>query len=196
MRPGETRAKLRWHTSSLITIRGEGWHECARNACSITLKDLTPLPTKGMTAVTDFFPTPPAGVFLEARRGEDMAPKPEPPLIGAVEDKKAVGGRHKQPGRLAFVSWATIRRIYDIARAALWALVVATVVNMIINIPQISEARRRAELQRVQEISEDNRFYCTKWGLRANTHEHLICMMDLDAIRAKVEQRISEDWMF
>src|SRR5262249_15457371 len=102
-----------------------------------------------------------------------MAPKPEPPLIRAVEDKKAVGGRHKQPGRLAFVSWATIRRIYDIAHAALWALAVATVVNMIINIPQISEARRRAELQRVQEISEENRFYCTKWGLRANTHEHL-----------------------
>jgi len=124
-----------------------------------------------------------------------MAPKPEPPLIRAVEDKKAVGG-HKQPARLAFVSWATIRRIYDIAHAALWALAVATVVNMIINIPQISEARRRAELQRVQEISEENRFYCTKWGLRANTHEHLICMMDLDAIRAKVEQRISEDWMF
>jgi len=65
-----------------------------------------------------------------------MAPKPEPPLIRAVEDKKAVGG-HKQPARLAFVSWATIRRIYDIAHAALWALAVATVVNMIINIPQI-----------------------------------------------------------
>ena len=124
-----------------------------------------------------------------------MAPKPEPPLR-AVEDKKAVGRRHKQPGRLAFVSWATIRRIYDIVHAALWALAVATVVNMIINIPQISEARRRAELQRVQEISEENRFYCTKWGLRANTHEHLICMMDLDAIRAKVEERISEDWIF
>src|SRR5262249_1651790 len=87
-----------------------------------------------------------------------MAPKPEPPLIRAVEDKKAVGGRHKQPGRLAFVSWATIRRIYDIAHAALWALAVATVVNMIINIPQISEARRRAELQRVQEISERTDF--------------------------------------
>ena len=63
-----------------------------------------------------------------------MAPKPEPPLR-AVEDKKAVGRRHKQPGRLAFVSWATIRRIYDIVHAALWALAVATVVNMIINIP-------------------------------------------------------------
>jgi hypothetical protein len=115
-----------------------------------------------------------------------MAPKSEPP----------VGGRHKQPGRLAFVSWATIRRIYDIVHAAFWALAVAMVVITIINIPQISDARRRAEVQRVQEISEENRFYCTKWGLRANTHEHLICMMDLDAIRAKVEERISEDWIF
>src|SRR5262245_43736122 len=48
-------------------------------------------------------------------------------------------------GWLAFVSWATIRRIYDIARAALWALAVAMVVNMIIHSPQISEARRREE---------------------------------------------------
>ena len=77
-----------------------------------------------------------------------MAPKPEPPLIRAVEDKKAVGGRHKQPGRLAFVSWATIRRIYDIAHAALWALAVATVVNMIINIPQY---RRLAEERNFNE---------------------------------------------
>jgi len=122
-----------------------------------------------------------------------MAPKPEPPLIGAVEDKKAVGGRHKQPGRLAFVSWATIRRIYDIVHAAFWALAVAFVAVVIINIPQISEA---PELQRVQEISEENSFYCTKWGLRVNTHEHLICMMDLDAIRAKVEECISEAWIF
>jgi hypothetical protein len=124
-----------------------------------------------------------------------MSSRPEPPLIGAVEDKKAVGGRHKQPGRLAFVSWATIRRIYDIVNTALWVLPVAFVAVVMINIPQISEARRKAELQRVQETSEEDRFYCTKWGLRANTHEHLICMMDLDAIRANVEQRISEDLM-
>ena len=125
-----------------------------------------------------------------------MSSRPGPPLIGAVQDKKAVGRRHKQPGRLAFVSWATIRRIYDIVNTALWVLVVAFVAVVMINIPQILDARRKVELQRVQEISEENRFYCIKWGLRANTHEHLICMMDLDAIRAKVEQRISEDWMF
>src|SRR6516225_3489267 len=122
-----------------------------------------------------------------------MAPKPEPPLIGAVEDKKAVGGRHKQPGRLAFVSWATIRRIYDIGHAAFWALAVAFVAVVIINIPQISEA---PELQRVQEISEENSFYCTKWGLRANTHEHLICMMDLDAIRARSKSAFPKPGFF
>jgi hypothetical protein len=64
-----------------------------------------------------------------------MAPKPGPPLIGAAEDKNAVGGRHKQPGRLAFVSWATIRRIYDIVNTALWVLAVAFVAVVMINIP-------------------------------------------------------------
>jgi hypothetical protein len=63
-----------------------------------------------------------------------MASKPEPPLIGAV--KKAVGGRHKQPGRLAFVSWATIRRIYDIVHIMVLrgvAAVLAATVSLIPN---------------------------------------------------------------
>ena len=93
-------------------------------------------------------------------------------------------------------AWITIRRVYNIVHIAFWALATAFVVVVIINIPRISDARAGAERQRAQEISEENRHYCEKWGMRANTHEHLICMMDLDEIRAKVEQRISEDMMF
>jgi hypothetical protein len=93
-------------------------------------------------------------------------------------------------------TWITIRRAYDIVHIALWALLAASVVVMIISIPRLSDARARAERQRAQEISEENKYYCAKWGMRANTHEYLICMMDLDDIRAKVEQRISEDTMF
>jgi hypothetical protein len=39
MRSGKTRPpNIAGTPSSLIAIRGEVWHECARNACSITLK--------------------------------------------------------------------------------------------------------------------------------------------------------------
>jgi len=43
MRSGKTRPPNTAGTpSSLIAVRGEVWHKCARNACSTTLKDLTP----------------------------------------------------------------------------------------------------------------------------------------------------------
>jgi hypothetical protein len=45
----------------------------------------------------------------------------------------------------------------------------------------------------VQDIARENKRYCEKWGMQTGTHEHLICTMDLDAIRAEVEQRIADD---
>jgi hypothetical protein len=58
------------------------------------------------------------------------------------------------------------------------------------------EARAIAEAQRVQKISEQNKFYCEKWGMPARSREHLICTMDLDYIRQEVEQRIADESAF
>jgi len=55
------------------------------------------------------------------------------------------------------------------------------------------DARVRAEAQRVQEVSEQNKLYCEKWGMPARSHEHVICTMDLDHIRQEIEQRIADD---
>jgi hypothetical protein len=90
-------------------------------------------------------------------------------------------------------AWTIICRVYDTVHMALWALLIAGTLFLLLNIPRMREARVIAEAQRAQEISQENKFYCEKWGMRAGTHEHLICMMDLDAIRAKVEQRIADD---
>jgi hypothetical protein len=73
---------------------------------------------------------------------------------------------------------------------------IAWVVFLLLHIPQMRDARVRAEVQLAQEISEENKFFCEKWGMRADTHEHIICTMDLNAIRAKVEQRIADDTNF
>ena len=89
-----------------------------------------------------------------------------------------------------------IRRVYDTVHMALWALAIGVVVSLFLHIPQMREARAIAEAQRVQEIAEENKRYCQKCGMQAGTHEHLICTMDLDAIRAKVEQRIADDINF
>ena len=78
----------------------------------------------------------------------------------------------------------------------LWAILAAWVAYVIISIPRLSEAAATAERQRAQEVSEENKFLCEKWGMRANTHEYVLCTMDLNEIRAKVEERIAEDNSF
>jgi hypothetical protein len=93
-------------------------------------------------------------------------------------------------------AWTIIHQIYDTLHNALWALGIAWVVFLLLHIPQMRDALAIAEAQRVLEISQENKFFCEKWGMRAGTHEHLICTMDLDAIRAKVEQRIADDGNF
>ena len=93
-------------------------------------------------------------------------------------------------------AWTIIHRVYNTVHMALWALAVAITVLLLLHIPQMRDARAIAEAQRAQEISQENKLHCEKWGMRSGTHEHLICTMDLDAIRAKVEQRIADESNF
>jgi hypothetical protein len=91
---------------------------------------------------------------------------------------------------------AWVRRITEIAPTVLWALAAAAAAIMIMYFPRILEARATIERQRAQEITEENRAYCEKWGLKAGTHEHTLCTLDLQEIRAKVEQRVADDLAF
>ena len=97
---------------------------------------------------------------------------------------------------LAPTTWAWVWRITEIAPTVLWPLAAAGAAIMIMYCPRILEARATIERQRAQEIIEENRTYCEKWGLKAGTHEHTLCTLDLQEIRAKVEQRIADDLAF
>ena len=55
------------------------------------------------------------------------------------------------------------------------------------------EARHLAEDQRVRDIAAENEAYCEKWGMRAGSHEFMVCMLDVQEIRARDEQRIADD---
>jgi hypothetical protein len=97
---------------------------------------------------------------------------------------------------LAPPTWAWVRRITEIAPTVLWALAATGVAIMIMYFPRVLEARATIERQRAKEITEENRAYCEKWGLKSRTHEHTLCTLDLQEIRAKVEQRIADDLAF
>jgi hypothetical protein len=89
---------------------------------------------------------------------------------------------------------AAVRVIYDEVHAALWAghcvglLYFVTVVA-----PALPAARANMERQRMQEIAAESHAYCEKWGMPAGTHRHVLCVLDLQAIRTKVEQREAAD---
>src|SRR5262245_33153929 len=70
-------------------------------------------------------------------------------------------------------TWAWVRRITEIAPTVRWALAAAGAAIMIMYFPRILEARATIERQRAQEITEENRAYCEKWGLKAGTHFRL-----------------------
>ena len=89
-----------------------------------------------------------------------------------------------------------VRRLYDLVEQVLLVLGIAMGLVAIWAILHIPQARERFERIRAQEISEENRHYCEKWGRKAGTHEYTLCAIDLYEIRKNQTKRISGDMTF
>ena len=90
-------------------------------------------------------------------------------------------------------SWTVIHRVSDTMQVAFFSLLVAFLVMFIVNFPRILDAQEIAKRQHVLEIAAENGFYCEKWGMKSGTREHTQCTLDLQEIRRRVEQHVSED---
>ena len=105
---------------------------------------------------------------------------------------KSNGTLMKSNGTLAIA-----QSIYDYVHLALWATLVAFVVFFLAFIaPKLPEAAARAKALRIQEISNENEGYCTKWQMGLGTKMHDQCIFDLQELRAKVENRIADQLDF
>jgi hypothetical protein len=86
-----------------------------------------------------------------------------------------------------------IGRIYDDVETGLWAcLIAALIFFVVLFVPHASELRARAEGVRAQEIAAENRQLCEQLGKLSGTHEHVTCILDMQAFRAKIEKRIED----
>lgn len=93
--------------------------------------------------------------------------------------------------------WSIFSNVYDVTHAGLWALLCAFALYFCVLIaPGLPAARAKFERERVLEIAAESRAYCEKWGMQEGTDLHEQCTVDLQAIRAKVEQRIAADAFF
>lgn len=88
----------------------------------------------------------------------------------------------------------TIAIICDNVHYALWALLVSfTLYFVFVVVPNMPATQARYQRQRIRQIAAEHEFYCKKWGMGAGTQAHDQCILDLQAFRAKVERRLSED---
>lgn len=77
-------------------------------------------------------------------------------------------------------------RYFMMAFVGLWALIVAwSILNRATSSP--AELQR----QRIEALSDENHYYCTKWGFAEKTHEFNLCVLDLDEVRQKERDRLA-----
>ena len=88
---------------------------------------------------------------------------------------------------------AIAQSIYDYVHLALWAIFAAFVLFFVAyTAPKLREASARAEVLRIQEISQENEDYCTKWQMGVGTRTHDQCILDLQELRWKIENRLAD----
>jgi hypothetical protein len=79
----------------------------------------------------------------------------------------------------------------------LWAILAAFVVFFLAFIaPRLPEIAARAERLRIQEISQENEDYCAKWQMGLGTKMHNQCILDLQELRLKIQNRFVDQLDF
>jgi hypothetical protein len=107
-------------------------------------------------------------------------------------DMKSNGTSMKSDATLA-----TVQSIYDNVHLALWATLAAFVLFFLAFIaPRLPEAAARAERLRIQEISQENEDYCAKWQMGRGTKMHDQCILDLQELRWKAQNRFADQLDF
>jgi hypothetical protein len=92
---------------------------------------------------------------------------------------------------------AIVQSIYDYVHLALSATLAAFVLFFLTyTVPRLREAAARAEALRIQEISQENEGYCAKWQMGLGTKMHDQCILDLQELRWKAQNRIADQLEF
>ena len=89
---------------------------------------------------------------------------------------------------------AIFHRMYDWGNRAMWVLALLSIpfflyasFFMVPASQAISQEQRRADIE-VENVS-----FCAKFGMPAETDQHILCAKDLMDIRAKEDQRTADE---
>ena len=84
--------------------------------------------------------------------------------------------------------------IYDTVHMALWSLLITFVIFFcVFTLPRMPQLRAEMQAKRILDLQAENRSYCEKWGFAHGTQKHAACILDLEELRAKIDQRASDE---
>ncbi len=87
-----------------------------------------------------------------------------------------------------------VSNIYDTVHLALWSLLIAFVIFFcVFALPQLPQLRAKMEAERILRLQAENSAYCEKWGFALGTEKQQACILDLQELRAKIDQRASDE---
>jgi hypothetical protein len=90
-----------------------------------------------------------------------------------------------------------VERLSVEVETALWAGLAAFVIFFCAMVlPEMPAALAKAESERARDIAAENQRYCAKWGMAERTQAHQACLVDLQLLRADIEQRRADQVMF
>ena len=87
-----------------------------------------------------------------------------------------------------------VLRVYRILRFIVGGIVAAWALLAILIILESPSWRVEAQQHFADEISDESRHYCTKWGFAIGTHAYSLCVIDLAEIRRSEDDRVTFPW--
>jgi hypothetical protein len=89
--------------------------------------------------------------------------------------------------------WRLISNVYDTLHLALWSLFVAFIIFFcVFTLPRLPQFQAKMEAERILSLQAENSAFCEKWAFALGTQKHEACILDLQELRAKIDQRASD----
>jgi hypothetical protein len=85
-----------------------------------------------------------------------------------------------------------VHHVHSVGTVVLAGVAAIVVAWVLANLPRMSDAAARAAQQRAQEMADQNRALCEKWGLPAGSRRRSECVRDLTDLRSRDRQDAEE----
>ena len=71
----------------------------------------------------------------------------------------------------------------------MWAFVTVWAIYAVVGIMRVPWSDAERQRVRIDALADENRYYCARWGYVESAPKYTTCVLDLDEIRQKEDER-------